>query len=253
MPAKPHSARAWVSRHKKQLLFGSGLMILLTLSIYSGYSVYQWRQYETTTQKSQENVRKQIQTTLASQDKLTTDKLGLLRDTIAMQTSTMCTPAWLVAWQATVVTYVKTQVAHCETSRAKLQAAQKAMDDILVRVQNEKGIGKALSEAKKQLDQTPQGDYAKMQSIWHSARQKISQTPVDTTLKETQQQTVAAIQEIETALGKLIEADKAQKRPEFDTALTEVEKAYGKLAGTQNTSSESFSRLAENLENTIKQ
>lgn len=246
------AAGGWCRSHKESLF--ATFVILLVIAIigaYCTYSTLSWGRIQTDAMQAQGDIHRQVKDTITAQ-KLGVEQLTALHDTTSRRIESLCQAPSAIAWQTGLVSQFKDQRDRCQQAKSALQKVPASIAVVTSRLNNEKTISSFLSQAKKQLDAATQNDYAKMQTIWHEAEMKVAALHTDASLQDTQTQVISAIKEIEAALQKLAEADKAQKRPDFDAAASEVEKAYGKLAGTQNTATESFGKLIKALDESIK-
>ena len=136
--------------------------------------------------------------------------------------------------------------------RTQISALASSLHAIIVRAEEESDITKVLTETNKQLQAVKPSDFKALSTTWRAAREKITKTPTEQSLKTVKSRAIEVIRGIEAALDKLEKADQKKDRVAFDAALAEVEKSYSKLSSIQNISVDSFAELIDKLTDATK-
>lgn len=233
-------------RHKKMLgIVSAGVLLLVAIGGYAWWSAAQWQYYSDVAKNRPREVKEMLLKQLGSTG-ATPATIVTLSKEVKKAKDEMCNPPALTGWQAGAKPLRET-IKSCEASQEELAAVYQSLEALKARLADEKSLTDILDETYIKLEKTDKNDYVKLRALWSDAGTKIESTSVHASLTQTKKQLQAAIKEIQDALTKLEEANKAESRADFDAATEEVTKAYGKIAGVQAASTESYRELIEGV------
>lgn len=245
---KSVDVKGFFAHHKKKILIMTGVVGVVTaFTVYVIWSVLSWQHIGSNAVTTQRSIKADI-AALATQ-KTASQELANRAEDIKSSLETLCVVSPLIEWQLQLFGGAREAQAHCEQAKQRMKAVQTALEAIVQRVASEQRMAQKLQALQSKLAKMPKDDYTTSRETWNTFRTEIERDTAHSSLDTSKQAAHDASQDIVAGYDKLLAANKAQKRADFDGAVAEIEKGYSKLGAIQNSSVDSYSALLDALQN----
>lgn len=238
------------SYKKWWLLGGAGLTLLILGVGYGILSQRYWSDYEQKNHHHYMSAREKIDTALAMKSSSSADQTKKLdafevaNDTL--DDTTICKVAPLYAWQGSL-TKPKALAAECGSKATKVAAFQNRLEAVLHHLRGEAQLVKIISSVAP-VDEADESKWVGTLAAWRTVTAQVSSVDTSASVKSTQQVAKEKAEAVTAAWQALIAAHDAKDRAKYETALTDLTAAYGKLGDISSQSESSLNDLLKKLE-----
>lgn len=246
------SIGGYIATHRRRVALVA-VVILLTAGVvaYVGYSVVQWRTLEQRAEDETTQVRSQV--VRLTKLPTTPDAVNKRATDTRKTAQQLCDVPELIEWQRHLVSAARAVHETCiKDYRVKLMATADSLAKLKGRIADEEVLRDVIENHLHTIKKLKSDDYDAHREAWRTVSRTSKEVSVDASLHSAQDAMVSTASDIAAAYDKLIAANKAEHREDFDAAVEEVQKGYSKLGKIQNLSVESYARLIDHLHKTIE-
>lgn len=216
------SALTKMSVKQKVIIFAVGLVVIASGLI--GYVEYSASRHVDETNARYQQAKRDVYQQLSSEE-LTSQLLVDLKTKIEQVADGLCDPSVIVDWRIS-----QDERVACAEHQDRLMGVSRQIDRLTKQLELSESMSTMLSAAAKDLDQTEKGDYLARQKVWGQTFDAITEV-TEASVSQADQliQLKSDIKQVIARYDKLIVADKAKQRSQFDDAAAQLQEAYDKL------------------------
>lgn len=245
---KPLASRRRIHFSRRTMLLASLAVIVAALAGLVGYHQYAWGQYDQRAEAMYADARSKAEQRLESENASATS-VAQLADGMNDTASSLCALPFLGELRLKIIESARQQQEACEENVAKLHYAAKAADALRTRLGTEQELVDMYRSAQVRLGEAE--GYRSEQQIWRDTKTQLEALDVGGAYQEQKDAQIAVIDGIITGYDALGEADKNEKRLEFDAAVEKLQESYDALSATSEATKASYRQLVEDLAQAI--
>jgi len=235
-----HRRRTWI--------IGAGIVAVLLLVAYTGYSLSSWRTLDKQTSDWQQSTRRLLDTMgsakagTAAEKTASIERLRAVTTEIEKSRARLCDVPGLISWQ-TAAESAKRTLRDCQKVARSGELLKLSLEKLGKYLESEAAVARILESPGLLTDTADEKTWEATSNEWNGAAIAIKALKVDMVFKVTQAAALSAVNELDSAWQELLVAHKAQNKTQFTSAKGRVEKAYAGLVALNDTNDHEFQLL----------
>lgn len=233
-----------ISRRVVFLVIG---LVLIGVLATIGYHQYEWSKSTRQAQVDYEAATEQVKAKLTSED-VDVESIDKISKAAANAADGLCRGVFLGDVRTQWLESARKHQKQCQDDAKKLQRVSAAATDVKSWLDAERELIVVYKEAQDGLAEVDTDDFSEQQKLWREVKSKIESTELGDRLYSNRKEAqVKAVDEIVSSYSTLIKADRDKKRPDFDTSLKKLQKAYDGLSEATESIEEGYRKYVEAL------
>lgn len=243
------------ARYKKWWIIGAGLLIVLLVAGFVGWSFYAWQDYSKQYVTWHDTLKKNAGDTLGLKATTTDEKakkltaMENLRDNTREGNEYCSAHSWL-HWQQ-FIGEVKTRIEHCQQLVADTDGFARDLGAVTDYLRGEVKITAILRDVASG-GEADESSWKALADKWSKAHETIGKLSLPKNLQQTQKIASDKAATIHSAWLSLIAASDAKDRQKYEAAVDQIDTTYGGLDQIIQASQKTLQPLADTLANSHK-
>lgn len=241
-----------VFRSKKFWFISGVTIVALLICVYLWLSFHVWAQLDEKANSSYSVIGQKATAILAMSTKTTEDKIKKRTALVDLSTTIKqakddCKVEPLYSWQQ-IISVNNDKMLSCKQLFDNPEKFANSLDEVTAHMKNAEQVAGIISKAAKAQDSVPEDEWAATQKQWADAEKSLSEMKIEKSFSKTKKLAVDKVHAIQIAWQKIIVANQAQDRAQYEQATQSLTTAYGGVKDIADSSNESLEPLIENLD-----